>query len=422
MESEFDVVTNFTRIIGLPNKTNGSLWIYKKPKNESWATKPDGYYYCEGVTFILDAKAKNKKSIGQLEDYMNLEKNPNYVGFFYSPNEFKCYICGKYLESEKEPKNYRYYINSFFSNSKRTTNPNIVIEGTKKLAKLFREAGFDKRINVPFIGAVMLCLKSSKVEQWTYINDTTQGILDLIKTQLEETISNEPISRKEKKDFLKTVLDKDNLKKINFNDLIEICGEISHIYNYLNVSDNQYGHDVMSNFLNVFRKWDAIDSKEKGEVFTPDHIAQLMCKLIDLKKTDCLLDPCCGSGTFLTNAMAFMLKTSNDEEEQKNIKENNILGFEIKHFNACLAGINMMLHDDGASKIFCCNCFKQLPKYKNRYNKVLMNPPFSQKDSELKFVFETLENMCRGGLLASIVPISTILSSNIRNSDLKKKF
>ena len=82
MNSEFSVITNFTRIIGLPNKTDGTLWIYKKPKNESWATKPDGYYYYEGVTFILDAKAKNKKSTGQLEDYMNLEKNPNYVGFF----------------------------------------------------------------------------------------------------------------------------------------------------------------------------------------------------------------------------------------------------------------------------------------------------------------------------------------------------
>ena len=32
--------------------------------------KPDGYYYQDGVTFILDAKSSNQNFSGQLEDYL----------------------------------------------------------------------------------------------------------------------------------------------------------------------------------------------------------------------------------------------------------------------------------------------------------------------------------------------------------------
>lgn len=50
--SEKEVVNNFTHILGLPNKTDGTLYIYKAKKGT--ATKPDRYYYYEGITFILD--------------------------------------------------------------------------------------------------------------------------------------------------------------------------------------------------------------------------------------------------------------------------------------------------------------------------------------------------------------------------------
>lgn len=54
--SEKEIVANFTHILGLPNKTDGTLYIYKAQKGT--ATKPDGYYCYEGITFILDAKAE----------------------------------------------------------------------------------------------------------------------------------------------------------------------------------------------------------------------------------------------------------------------------------------------------------------------------------------------------------------------------
>ena len=151
-----------------------------------------------------------------------------------------------------------------------------------------------------------------------------------------------------------------------------------------------------------------------------------MCQLIDLKKDDYLLDPCCGSGTFLTNAMAYMLQQTSDINEQNSIKNNHIIGIEKNDFNATLAGINMMLHGDGSSNIYCDDCFNKLKTINNCYDKVLMNPPFSQKKSklyELNFVLETLNHMKNGGILASILPLSCAIGqkfNNLREELLKK--
>lgn len=202
------------------------------------------------------------------------------------------------------------------------------------------------------------------------------------------------------------------LKKAKYSDILNIISEISKIYNFINVSEFK-GHDTMNNFLKVFRKWNSADSQEKGQVFTPDHIAKLMFKLIDCQKNDITLDPTCGSGTFLINSLALMLSQTSDIYEINCIKENNLIGIECDDFNATLAGINMMLHGDGSSNIFCDDCFKKMPAIKNCYNKVLMNPPFSQSTLELKFVLEALNNSKEKSLVAAILPKS-IAKNNIQ--------
>jgi type I restriction-modification system DNA methylase subunit len=140
-----------------------------------------------------------------------------------------------------------------------------------------------------------------------------------------------------------------------------------------------------------------------------------MYKLIGCTYKDTILDPTCGSGTFLTNAMSNMLYETNNDEEKKLIKEERIIGIESNPFNATLAGINMMLHGDGASHIFQDDCFIQLPKQKGCYNKVLMNPPFSQNVPELKFIFETLNYEKENGLCAAIVPLSCAIGNQYLN-------
>lgn len=152
---ESEIVANFTHILGLPNKTDGTLYIYKAKKGI--ATKPDGYYYYEGITFILDAKAQGKAFTGQLEDYMKLESNENFIGFKYNGKEFECYVKGVLKKDEIQLKDKDYYRNKYFP--QKINNESIVEKSAKRLANFFRNSKIDKQMNVPFIGAVMLCLK-----------------------------------------------------------------------------------------------------------------------------------------------------------------------------------------------------------------------------------------------------------------------
>ncbi len=403
-KSEFEIVKEFSAKLGLKNQTDGSLFIYKKSKNGiQEATKPDGYYYYEGITFILDAKSENGKFTGQLADYMKLESNVNFVGFAYNGVDFKCYINGKLEDNEKELQDKDYYKREYFP--QKINNEVIVNNSAKKLANLFRDSGIDKQMNVPFIGAVILCMKYGKDID---LSSNSHAILQSVAMGIKEIISDNPINRRAKREFIVSeVLGDGTLQRAKFEDLYNIIAEISTIYNFINISADDYkGHDIMNNFLKVFRRWNSANANEKGEVFTPDHIAQLMYKLGSCNMDDFILDPTCGSGTFLTNAMANMFKEALDrypndvdkfQKEQLDIKGNKLIGIELNEFNATLAGINMLLHGDGTSNIYNENCFTKLKSLKGLYTKVLMNPPFSQRDIELKFVYETLKCMGGGG-------------------------
>lgn len=415
-KSEFEIVKEFTKMLGLENQTDGTLFIYKN-NEKGVASKPDGYYYVSGITFILDAKAEGEKFIGQLEDYMKLEQNKNFVGFKYNGIKFECYIKGKKINDELVIQHYNYYLEKYFPNISPKTNQEIVNAASIILANDFRDAKINKQMNVPFIGAVMLCLKFSP-DINNIIGTTTINTLQIIKENIDNIIQDFPLPKKQKKEFLKQILGDSTLMKAKYADIINIISNISKIYNFINVSEYK-GHDTMNNFLKIFRKWNSADSQEKGEVFTPDHIAKFMFKLINCNKNDVILDPTCGSGTFLTNSLALMLDECNNIDEKHHIKENNLIGIEYDDFNATLAGINMMLHGDGSTNIYCDDCFVKLPKLKNCYNKVLMNPPFSQADEELKFVLHTLNSCKEKGLVAAVLPKS--IAKNNMQREFKKE-
>ncbi|WP_404913682.1 N-6 DNA methylase [Mesomycoplasma hyopneumoniae] len=448
LKSEFKVVEKFSSILGLKNQTDGSVPLYKKDKNGYQATKPDGYYFYDGVIFILDAKEENAKFQNQLFDYMELEKHQDIIGFQYNGKDLNVYVRNgkkgkfKLLQEEKELQNHTYYKEKYFKNSKEN-NEELINRFAKQLANAFREAKIDKQMTVPFIGIVMLAYKYSNTKKSIEFNrNSTSALLDSIKNASIDQIpdSDNNTNLKSKLQNLQNYLYNSTFKTVDIFELNNIVELISNVYNLINISHKNYkGHDIMNAFLKVFRKWNSADAKEKGEVFTPDHIAQLMYDLIQVDAmNDVVLDPTCGSGTFLTNAMANMFqdvysffknkKLSKEKEEQysnqacKDIKSNKLIGIELNEFNATLAGINMLLHGDGSSNIIQKDCFKELPLLKDKYSKVLMNPPFSQKESELKFVYVTLENLKEKGKIAAIVPKSSLNGRVKANVEYLKKF
>lgn len=110
--------------------------------------------------------------------------------------------------------------------------------------------------------------------------------------------------KKQKREFILRILGDSSLKKAKDEDLYLIIQEIATIYNFINISAEDYrGHE--NNFLKVFRRWNWANANEKGEVFTSDHIANLMYTLAHCAKENTILDPTCGNGTFFNSRYGY---------------------------------------------------------------------------------------------------------------------
>lgn len=195
------------------------------------------------------------------------------------------------------------------------------------------------------------------------------------------------------------------------------------------------GHDVLGKFYEVFLKY-GNGAKEIGIVLTPRHIAKFAAEVLDIKYTDVLFDPTCGTGGFLVAGFDQVKQTAANEKQLEQFKKNGIFGIEQEDDVVALALVNMIFRGDGRNNIKEGNCFnyylkkkitanetitaEYFPRPKNNINpnpavtKVMMNPPFALKKSDEKeysFIHFALQQMEDGGLLFAIVPISVMVES-----------
>lgn len=185
--------------------------------------------------------------------------------------------------------------------------------------------------------------------------------------------------------------------------------------------------DVLGHFYEEFVSYGGKDSANLGIVLTPAHITKLMADLIDVKYTDVVLDPTCGSGGFLVAAMNRMLnKGSNDDytltqEEVNAVKRDKLYGIELSEKLFVVAVTNMILRGDGKSNLKFGNMFDfSKDSFPKPITKVLMNPPYSQGTKanpdlyEINFIKHALEMMDKSlnNKLAVIVPQSTFTSDS----------
>lgn len=138
--------------------------------------------------------------------------------------------------------------------------------------------------------------------------------------------------------------------------------------------------------------------QDRGMYFTHDNIARFMVEAVGLReltqdiwkasnhpdnRLPYVIDPACGSGTFLLQAMATITSTIKDNhtdlvndhdakqfynarmsDEQPNYwAEAFIYGFDPKFIMAITAKVNMVLHGDGSAHIFKDDAFRQFARY-----------------------------------------------------------
>ena len=170
-------------------------------------------------------------------------------------------------------------------------------------------------------------------------------------------------------------------------------------------------------------------AKRAGQFRTPRHIIQKMVEMLDLKPSDTIFDPACGTGGFLVEAYKNILKSNTSEEE---LKSGHISGDKLKpaqHKFLQTQAINGYDNDADMIKVTNVKFFDPLcspEEEKKKYDKILANPPFSgtinkesiQEDINLnttktellflKYMYDHLEN---NGRSAVIVPEGVLFGS-----------
>lgn len=123
-----------------------------------------------------------------------------------------------------------------------------------------------------------------------------------------------------------------------------------------------------------------------GEFYTPRAVTQFVVEMVNPKLGETILDPACGTGGFLVNAIEHIKKNSKVKtEDDFNKLQNSIHGVEKKPLPHMLATTNMILNGIEVPSIDHDNLLMRSLKDwtpKERVNVVLTNPPFGGMEED----------------------------------------
>jgi len=256
----------------------------------------------------------------------------------------------------------------------KVNNKEQVMQNTYKLNELLHKHGISEKLRSQFVGTCLLALKNNV--DYKTITLTAAQIRVRIKEVLE-TLLTDSMEKAEKLALLnKNVLESQDVRTLKVEDFREILLAIENtILPYINDKSTS-GQDLLNLFFVTFNKY--VGKSDKNQAFTPDHITDFMAKIVGVNKRSVILDPCCGSGSFLVRAMTQALDDCATAKEQEKVKKEQIHGIEFDENIYGLATTNMLIHSDGNSNIRQGSCFdfKELIQEK-RPNIILMNPPYN---------------------------------------------
>jgi len=325
---------------------------------------------------------------------------------------------------------------SLFENLDLELISNNISKSSSEINRILRSIDSQKR--PVLLSALMICLYEKddfkNDFKQNYQNWSIKNIIRNIPTTIEDILEQEGID-KNKIDvlinelaFIKT--DKD----LNDTDILkDILFELEN--NVIPLFNKQTSYDIIGKFYEEFLRYAGISNVKKGIVLTPNHITKLFTKLIDIKTNDIIFDPCCGTGAFLIAGMNKLIDTiqnskiPNKTDKIKNIKQNQLIGFEKSPTMYSLAISNMLFRGDGKSKIYNIDFFEnEANTILNELNPTIgfINPPYGGKDNkvnptkkEIQFLEKMLDNVSRYGVI--IAPLSTYFKDEVvRNRILSK--
>jgi len=172
--------------------------------------------------------------------------------------------------------------------------------------------------------------------------------------------------------------------------------------------------DIKGDAFEYFLKNSISVGNDLGEYFTPRHIVKLMVELLDLKFTETIYDPCCGTGGFLIEAFKNIKnKCKQTKENLKVLETKTVFGRELTTTSK-IAKMNMIIIGDGHNNVEQKDSLEY--PVKEKYDVCLSNYAFSQKtnygalygfdttDANPIFLKHIYDSLNKTGRCAVIVP------------------
>lgn len=206
-----------------------------------------------------------------------------------------------------------------------------------------------------------------------------------IKKRILELFSN--VKRK-----YKEVIDNTDTISLDANSIKYVVGELQ---NYCLIeAERDIIADAFETFIGHALKGG------QGQFFTPRNIVKMMVDILDPSDEDLIIDPACGSGGFLIEALRHIWRKldaegekyhwnkSNLQEEKMEVALNKIRGIDKDYFLSKVAKAYMAIIGDGKSGIFCEDSLEVPRNWGNLtrtkihledFSMLLTNPPFGTK-------------------------------------------
>ena len=192
---------------------------------------------------------------------------------------------------------------------------------------------------------------------------------------------------KQNDDYATSVFSEDEKLELDASSLNSIIRELQRY------SLKSAGKDVIGEAFEVFAEKQF--AGEKGQFFTPRVVVSMATKMINPKIKEKIVDPACGSGGFLIEALDYVLKNEKDLDKKHLVASNNFFGFDKEIDLVKICKLYMVLMGDGKSNIKRADTLKpkstkadnpdgiieygNIINEKHQYDIILTNPPFGKK-------------------------------------------
>lgn len=316
-----------------------------------------------------------------------------------------------------------------------------ISKSSKEINRLLRTIDSQKR--PVLISALMICLYDKKNInndfKKSYKSWETATIISNIPSTIENILIKEGIDKDKievlvnELSFLKTDNDL-NSNKILKDILIELENKIIPLFN------KKSDYDIIGKFYEEFLRYAGVANVKKGIVLTPNHITKLFTELVNIKTNDVIIDIGCGTGAYLVSGMNKLIceiecsSLSDKTDRIENVKQKQLIGFELSTTMYSLAISNMLFRGDGKSRIYNVDAFsekaedilKQLETEGIKPSIGFINPPYGGNDNktnptkkEIQFLEKLLDKVSRYGVI--IAPLSTFFKDEVERNRILSK-